>query len=126
MSMKYRLLRIVENSLQGNNNLLVIFIWACVPANGSWTQSLTRSLPLSVRSINKAGERELWDLATSSVGESQNDALWVDSVGDTFISRGFDTPCGQTVLGSSRIAAEANMYPRFTSIFTALSIIPGH
>jgi murein DD-endopeptidase MepM/ murein hydrolase activator NlpD len=63
-------------------------------------------------SFNKPGERELWDLANWQRWGVSNDALWVDGVGDTFISRGFDTPCGQTRPCSSRIAVEANMYPK--------------
>lgn len=63
-------------------------------------------------SFNKPGERELWDIANWQNWGVSNDALWVDGVGDTFISRGSDTNCGQTRPCSSRIAAEASMYPR--------------
>lgn len=63
-------------------------------------------------SFNKPGERELWDLTNLQNWGVSNDALWVDGVGDTYISRGFDTNCGQTRPCSSRIAAEASMYPK--------------
>jgi Membrane proteins related to metalloendopeptidases len=63
-------------------------------------------------SFNKPGERELWDLANWQNWGVSNDALWVNGVGDTFISRGSDTNCGQTRPCSSRIAVEANMYPK--------------
>ncbi|HET6975298.1 MAG TPA: M23 family metallopeptidase [Pyrinomonadaceae bacterium] len=63
-------------------------------------------------SFNKPGERELWDITNLQSWGVSNDALWVNGVGDTYISRGSDTNCGQPRPCSSRIAAEANMYPK--------------
>ncbi len=63
-------------------------------------------------SFNKANERELWDLTNLQNWGVSNDALWVDGFGDTYISRGTDTNCGQARPCSSRIAAEANLYPK--------------
>lgn len=63
-------------------------------------------------SFNKLGERELWDIANWQGWGVSNDALWVNSVGNTFISRGADTNCGRAWPYSSRIAVEASLYPR--------------
>lgn len=63
-------------------------------------------------SFNKPGERELWDITNLQTWGVSNDALWVNGIGDTYISRGTDTNCGQTHPCSSRIAAEAAMYPK--------------
>lgn len=63
-------------------------------------------------SFNKFQERELWDITNLQNWGVSNDALWVDGIGDTYISRGGDTNCGQACPCSSRIAAEASMYPK--------------
>lgn len=77
-------------------------------------------------SFNKPGERELWDLANWQRWGVSNDALWVDGVGDTFISRGADTNCGQARPCSSRIAAEASLYPRvYLDIYNVCYSNPG-